>query len=113
MSREQHNFHSRDSNVGYWGNRDEISIRVNYGNILESNVDIGDPLHGHKIGIQHFFVIHGELVVEVEGNLVSVNKENALEISPSTPYRVLHASVVPCEYIVVCTVNDATDRVEY
>lgn len=109
----QHNFFSRDSNIGYWGERGDISIRVNYGNITESNVDMSDPLHGHKIGIQHFFVLNGELIVEVDGEHLVVNKEDALEIQPNTPYRVLHASVTPCEYMVICTVNDAADRVEY
>ena len=92
--------------VGYWGERQELPIRVNFCNFKQGDIFPEDPEHYHKTRKTYFCVLEGVLQVKVAGELVSVTNEAMLEISPMEVYRTLGVGERDCKFIVIGSHNE-------
>lgn len=92
--------------VGYWGERKDVDIRVNFGIFQAGENFPEDPLHYHKTRITYFCVLEGILMVEVEGEKITVNQEAMLEVLPMEKYRTLSVGMDGCKYIVIGSHNE-------
>ncbi len=102
---------ARDEVVSYYGERENISIRINREDLLTEGPFDWDPLHYHKQSTQFFIVTEGEMLIEVEGEEVILNQEKVLEIKPNTKYRGKAVLKAPCTCLTIGTYNVQGDRV--
>ena len=97
--------------VGYWGERPDVALRINFADIKAGEKFPPDPLHYHKTRTTYFCVLRGGLTVEINKKEVSVTPSAMLEVEPMEPYRVAAVSPEGCIYVVVGSHNE-DDRVE-
>lgn len=90
--------------------RDSL-LRVNQAHLLETDPGSNEPLHYHKKSIQTFIVTAGLLIVEVEGQEITLSEKQILQIEPGEQYRVVR-HIGDTNYIVVGTHNEEGDRVQ-
>jgi mannose-6-phosphate isomerase-like protein (cupin superfamily) len=66
--------------------------------------------HVHAHARQFFYVLDGELAMELpEGSLV-IRARQGLEVAPGTPHRAFNASASPVRFLVVSSPTTAGDR---
>ncbi len=104
--RHEHNL----PGVGYWGERGEVGLRINFGSYRAGEEFPEDKLHYHTTRTTYFCVIEGELIVEVSGERVVVTKEAMVEIGPIEKYRTLEVGEGGCNFVVIGSHNE-DDRV--
>lgn len=96
---------------GYWGEFDEIEIGLSSGREESTENLQTDPLHYHQKGTVFILVLEGSGVVEVEGQSITISKNEVLRVAPGEKYR--HTGVVeaPFSWITICTSKDPDDKV--
>lgn len=94
-----------------YGDREEISLRINKVVLAAEQTTPTEPPHYHKESRQFFVVISGTLLVEVGEMTHTVTPESALEVEPGEVYRVTgHEGNTT--FLVIGTTNQEGDRVE-
>lgn len=68
--------------------------------------------HFHQQARQFFFVLSGELSIEVAGTVCVVAAGRGLEIAPGAPHRVVNAGADVAEFLVVSQPTTRGDRTE-
>jgi mannose-6-phosphate isomerase-like protein (cupin superfamily) len=96
---------------GYWGNYGEIDIGLSRGLVATEADFQGDELHYHQKGVVFILVLEGSGQVEVEGEKLTVSKNEVLRISPGEKYRHTGATKTPFSWITICTSKDPKDKV--
>lgn len=96
---------------GYWGNYGEIEIGLSSGRVESPDQFEGDPLHYHQKGIIFILVLEGRGLVEVEGQEITVVRNQVLKIEPGEKYRHTGVSETPFSWITICTSKDPDDKV--
>ncbi len=97
--------------IGYWGERADVALRVNFGCFEPGESFPHDPLHYHKTRTTFFCILTGSLLLEIEGKELNVTSETMLEIEPLEKYRVVRIGKDGCRYIVIGSHNKE-DRFE-
>lgn len=72
---------------GHWGNFGEIEIGLSSGREESTENPQTDKLHYHQEGTIFILVLEGSGIVEVEGQNITVVKDEVLRISPGEKYR--------------------------
>lgn len=96
--------------VGYWGERSEVDLRVNFGIFKAGETFSEDPIHYHRTRTTYFCVLEGSLGVEVEGKKITVTKDAMLEIPPMEKYRTVSVGAEGCKFVVIGNFSE-DDRV--
>lgn len=68
--------------------------------------------HFHEKARQFFFVLSGELSIEVAGTVCVVAAGRGLEIAPGAPHRVVATGAAAAEFLVVSQPSPRGDRTE-
>lgn len=69
--------------------------------------------HSHAKAWQFFFVISGELLVEVEGTWYELRPEQGIEIEPGRRHQVMNRGEMEATFLVISAPPSHGDRVEY
>ncbi len=97
--------------VGYWGERSDVKLRINFGKLNAGETFPEDWRHYHRTRVTYFCILEGDMKVEVDGEVVEISPETMLEITPLSVYRVLGIGTEGCSWVVVGSHNE-NDRVE-
>jgi mannose-6-phosphate isomerase-like protein (cupin superfamily) len=68
--------------------------------------------HFHRVARQCFFVLSGELTIELAGVLHKLTIHDALEIEPGEPHQVINSSSGDVEFLVVSQPTTRGDRTD-
>ncbi|MEZ5818901.1 MAG: cupin domain-containing protein [Hyphomicrobiaceae bacterium] len=66
--------------------------------------------HRHNSARQFFFVLSGELSLEVAGTTHVVAPGSGLEIPPQTPHQAINSGPAPAEFLVISQPSTRGDR---
>jgi mannose-6-phosphate isomerase-like protein (cupin superfamily) len=66
--------------------------------------------HRHAVSRQFFFVLRGQLTIEVDGDLHAVASGTGLEIEPGRAHTVHNNELIPAEFLVVSQPPSHDDR---
>jgi mannose-6-phosphate isomerase-like protein (cupin superfamily) len=88
-------------------------VRTSHLSIIEELMPPGtsEVLHFHVHSRQFFFVIEGELTLEVERHTFVLHAGSGLEVSPGQPHQVLNRSTNPARILVTSQPPSHGDRV--
>ena len=68
--------------------------------------------HYHAEAMQFFYVLRGELRIEIEGRTFVLGERQGLEIAPMRPHQVMNSGTQPAEFLVVSQPTTRGDRYE-
>lgn len=68
--------------------------------------------HYHDRARQFFYVLGGELTMEVEGNLHRLEKSEGIEIPPGAKHQARNASAEPVRFLVISSPSTRGDRID-
>lgn len=68
--------------------------------------------HHHARSEQFFFVLKGELVLEIEGMRTILKSQDGASILPSQRHQAINESTDPVEFLVISAPPTAGDRIE-
>jgi mannose-6-phosphate isomerase-like protein (cupin superfamily) len=66
--------------------------------------------HFHRVARQFFFVLRGNLTIEVNGRLIELSGEEGLEVAPGMVHQVMNRSDRDVEFLVISHPNTKGDR---
>ena len=101
----------KDEVVSFFGERENIQLRINRQDFETAGILKSDPLHFHKESTQFFIVTEGVFRVKVAGDFVDVDKNALLEITPGTTYQDYEVLSAPCTCFTIGTYNNEKDTV--
>ncbi|KYZ76118.1 cupin [Anaerosporomusa subterranea] len=67
--------------------------------------------HFHEQAKQFFFILSGQATLEVNSEIILLNKYEGLEILTNTPHQMMNNSKAPIEFIVISKPSSKGDRV--
>ncbi|AET69180.1 mannose-6-phosphate isomerase [Desulfosporosinus orientis DSM 765] len=67
--------------------------------------------HYHQQAKQFFFVVSGQATIEVNEELIELNEQEGVEISPNIPHQMFNKSERDIEFIVVSAPTSKGDRI--
>lgn len=67
--------------------------------------------HIHEKAKQFFFVLSGQMTIEVDGIVHTLNAQEGIEVLPHTPHQVFNQSGQPIEFLVISQPNTIGDRI--
>jgi len=81
--------------------------------VIEERMPAGtrEQRHGHTRARQFFYVIEGELTMEVEGRNHSVGARQGIEIAPGERHTAINASSAEVRFLVISSPPAQGDRV--
>jgi mannose-6-phosphate isomerase-like protein (cupin superfamily) len=68
--------------------------------------------HHHRVARQFFYVLAGELWMEVDGRNIAIPAGSGLEIPPGTRHRAHNAGAGPADFLVCSSPSTQGDRFE-
>ena len=71
--------------------------------VIEERMPAGtsEERHRHKHVRQMFYVLEGELSMELEGNTITLSKNEALEIAPGQAHQAMNCSEADVRFLVI------------
>jgi len=81
--------------------------------VIEERIPPGasEQRHRHEVARQFFYVLTGELTMEVEGVLHALTAGTGLEIAPGQPHQAMNRSDADVRFLVVSQPRSHGDRV--
>ena len=70
----------------------------------------GETRHFHRQARQFFYVLQGELTMEVEGQSIIVNSREGIEIAPGQRHQAMNRSAAPVRFLVTSQPPSHEDR---
>ncbi|MBB3109995.1 mannose-6-phosphate isomerase-like protein (cupin superfamily) [Paenibacillus phyllosphaerae] len=67
--------------------------------------------HYHREATQFFFVLHGEAVMEIEGEEITLNAQEGIEVQRGLCHCIHNRSQLPVEFLVISNPTTKGDRV--
>jgi mannose-6-phosphate isomerase-like protein (cupin superfamily) len=67
--------------------------------------------HYHLHAHQFFFVLSGTAILEKNGERITLNLQEGIEVPPLTPHQILNESDEDVEFLVISQPNSRGDRV--
>jgi mannose-6-phosphate isomerase-like protein (cupin superfamily) len=71
---------------------------------------LGEVLHYHARAKQLFYVIEGELEIELAGEKVMLTFGDSLEVAPMQHHRVRNTSIADAHFLVISSPSTTGDR---
>jgi len=97
-----------------WGNQcegwnlvDENMLSVKLETMPSGTEEI---LHYHQHAQQFFFILKGEAVFEIEGEIVLVHEKEGIHINPKEKHRIMNGSDTAMEFILCSQPSTQHDR---
>ena len=89
-------------------------VRTPQLSIIEERIAPGssEVRHYHRNARQFFYVLSGELTMEVEGKILTLTTHQGIEIAPGVPHKAQNRSVQPVQILVTSSPPSHGDRVE-
>ena len=72
---------------------------------------LGEVMHYHTHARQLFYVIEGQLEIELAGEMVMLASGDSLEIPPVQHHRVMNSSEADAHFLVISSPSTTDDRV--
>lgn len=69
--------------------------------------------HHHNKARQFFFVLSGQLTMELSGEKYSIGAQSGIEIPPERSHQARNDSNAPVEFLVISTPTTQGDRVDH
>lgn len=87
-------------------------VRASGLQIIEEQMPPGseEQRHLHRQARQFFYVLEGELTIEVEGQLTAMTAGQGLEIAPGQPHQVKNISAKDVRFLVISQPPSHGDR---
>jgi mannose-6-phosphate isomerase-like protein (cupin superfamily) len=99
-----------------WGDGCDGWTLVNHQNMLviheKMPSDTSELRHFHSVSRQFFFVLSGELTMELEGVMHHLSSQQGIEIPPNTRHQARNQSAAPVEFLVISHPSSRGDRTE-
>jgi mannose-6-phosphate isomerase-like protein (cupin superfamily) len=67
--------------------------------------------HYHEKSRQFFFVLSGTITIEVNGNIMNLDKHEGIEVPPLVPHQVFNQSECDAEFLVISQPASKGDRI--
>jgi mannose-6-phosphate isomerase-like protein (cupin superfamily) len=67
--------------------------------------------HYHEKSRQFFFVLSGTITIEVNGNIMNLDKHEGIEVPPLVPHQVFNQSECDTEFLVISRPASKGDRI--
>lgn len=82
--------------------------------VIEERMPPGatEVAHRHRAARQFFYVLKGELSMEVEGAVERIPERHGLEIAPGAAHRAFNQGPEPVEFLVISSPPTQGDRVD-
>src|SRR5580658_3690793 len=97
-----------------WGNVCDGWHLLRGGNlsVIEERMPPGarEQRHVHTSARQFFYVLAGELTMEVDGRIYSLQAQQGLEIAPGQPHQALNRSGIDSRFLVISQPPSHGDR---
>lgn len=74
-------------------------------------VNTSEVRHYHNQARQFFFVISGTAVLEIDGERITLNAQEGIEVPPLVPHQMRNESDCDVEFLVISQPNSKGDRV--
>lgn len=108
---------SRDNAQHYtWGNRCDgwFLVRTPDLNIIEEVMPPGtsEARHHHQRARQFFFVLEGELTMEIEHHVLTLHKGEGIEIEPGKAHQAMNQSASHVHFLVTSQPPSHGDRID-
>ncbi len=98
--------HPLPEQISFFGERGEIGLRINFGELKKGEKFPKDDLHYHKTRTTYFCVISGEMTMEVEGATLIIDQNKLLEVYPMEKYRTMSVGEEGCLWVVIGDHNE-------
>jgi mannose-6-phosphate isomerase-like protein (cupin superfamily) len=99
-----------------WGNNCDgwYLVRMPELNIIEERMPPGtsETRHHHVRARQFFFVLQGELTIEIEHHEFGLKAGEGIEIAPGQAHQAINRSSAPVSFVVTSQPPSHDDRVE-
>ena len=69
-----------------------------------------EALHYHAEAQQFLFILKGEALFEIEGERITIPKEQGIHVHPGQKHRIINGSEETLEFILCSQPNTANDR---
>ena len=103
-----------DANHYKWGSDCDgwHLLRADTLSVIEERMPAGsaEQRHFHSKSRQFFYVLEGELTMEVDGRLYSLQARQGLEIAPGQPHQALNRSGADAPFLVISQLPSHRDR---
>jgi len=108
---------SRETSEHYvWGDGCDGWRLADHGrlSVIEERMPPGtsEIRHYHAAAMQFFYVLRGELHIELEGRTFALRERQGLEVAPLRPHQVMNRGAEPAEFLVVSQPATKGDRYE-
>jgi mannose-6-phosphate isomerase-like protein (cupin superfamily) len=67
--------------------------------------------HYHNKSMQFFYILIGQAVIEINGQVHVVNQNEGIEVPPQTPHQIFNKSVESIEFLVISQPTTTGDRI--
>ena len=74
-------------------------------------MNTSEARHYHEKARQFFFVLSGVATLEVDGELLTIEPQQGVEVSPGTPHQMMNRSNGELEFLVISSPNTKGDRI--
>ncbi len=71
-----------------------------------------ESMHLHQHSKQFFFILKGSADFEIDGDTISLQQQNGLEVAPRIPHRIINNSGKDVEFLVISAPKSRGDRIE-
>lgn len=80
--------------------------------VIEERMPAGtcEERHLHKVAIQVFYVLTGELVLEVDGGRAHLNAGDSLKVLPGAAHNVINEGPSQARFLVISAPTTSGDR---
>ncbi|QNI36856.1 cupin domain-containing protein [Edaphobacter albus] len=99
-----------------WGNRCDgwFLVRTPELNIIEERMPPGtsETRHHHVRARQFFFVLEGELTMEIEQHRLTVHAGQGIEVAPGQQHQAINRGPTPLRIVVTSQPPSHGDRIE-
>ncbi len=87
-------------------------VRTDALHIIEERMPPGtsETRHFHRLARQFFYVLQGELTMEVESQTITVKSGEGVEIAPGQRHQAMNRSAVPVRFLVTSQPPSHGDR---
>jgi len=80
--------------------------------VIEERMPAGarEEPHFHKVAIQVFYVLTGELVLEVDGRRARLTAGDSLKVPPGVSHQAINEGSLPAQFLVISAPRTSGDR---
>lgn len=74
-------------------------------------INTSEVRHYHNYARQFFFILSGTAILEIDGERITLNPQEGMEVPPLIPHQMINESDGDVEFLVISQPNSKGDRV--